>query len=160
MFLNFFYITTSLNKLFRHFSYTILTLHRKGMSALAGVTQWTERRPANQRDAVSIPGLGHMPGLQARSPGRGAREATTHWWFSPSPSTTLPLCLGKKRYVCYVLVYIISVYYVLKRVSFFQNHWEPPGKDIFPLKMYVLFRVIISCSRVLIIKIMLSLRIS
>ena len=33
----------------------------------------------------------HMPGLQARSPVRGVREATTHWCFSPSPSLPTPL---------------------------------------------------------------------
>ena len=33
---------------------------------------------------------GHMPGLPARSPAGGTREATTHWCFSPSP---LPLSL-------------------------------------------------------------------
>ena len=37
-------------------------------SALAGVAQWIERRPANQRVAGSIPILGYMPELQARTP--------------------------------------------------------------------------------------------
>ena len=46
--------------------------------ALAGVAQWIERKPANQRVAGLIPNLGHMPGLQARSPVGGLREATTH----------------------------------------------------------------------------------
>ena len=36
--------------------------------ALAGIAQWIEHGPANQRVASSIPSLGHMPGLQARSP--------------------------------------------------------------------------------------------
>ena len=35
---------------------------------------------------------GHMPGLQARFPVGGDREATTHWYFSPF----LPLCLEIK----------------------------------------------------------------
>ena len=56
-------------------------------SALA---QWIECWPVNQRVNGSIPNLGHMPGLQARSPVGGAREATTHWYFSlflpPFPS--------------------------------------------------------------------------
>ena len=46
--------------------------------ALAGVAQWIERRPANQAVASSIPSLGHMTGLQARSPVGGVPEATTH----------------------------------------------------------------------------------
>ena len=48
---------------------------------------------ANQRVAGSIPSLGHMPGLQARSPVGGVQEATTHCCFSPSFSPSLPLCL-------------------------------------------------------------------
>ena len=36
---------------------------------------------------------GHMPGLWARSPVGGAREATTHWCFSLSLSLSLPLSL-------------------------------------------------------------------
>ena len=36
---------------------------------------------------------GHTPGLQARSPVGGAREAATHWYFSPSLSPSLPLSL-------------------------------------------------------------------
>ena len=38
------------------------------MKALAGVAQWAECRPMNQRVTGSIPSLGHMPGLQAMSP--------------------------------------------------------------------------------------------
>ena len=34
--------------------------------ALAGVAQWIECQPVNQRIAGSILSLGHMPGLQAR----------------------------------------------------------------------------------------------
>ena len=33
---------------------------------------------------------GHMPGLQARSPVGGTKEATTHWCFSPSLSPPFP----------------------------------------------------------------------
>ena len=36
--------------------------------SLAGVAQWIERWPGNQRVTGSIPSLGHMPGLWARSP--------------------------------------------------------------------------------------------
>ena len=61
--------------------------------ALAGVVQWVEYRPAKQRVTGSIPSLGHMPGLQARSLVGGAQEATTYGCFSPSLSPTLPLCL-------------------------------------------------------------------
>ena len=46
--------------------------------ALAGVAQWIECPPANQKVARSIPILGHVPGLLARSPVEGTREATTH----------------------------------------------------------------------------------
>ena len=48
----------------------------KKILALAGVAQWIECQPANQRVAGSIPSLGHMPGLQNRSPVGGAQEAT------------------------------------------------------------------------------------
>ena len=44
----------------------------KGYRALAGVAQWIECRPANQRVTGSIPSLGYMPGLWARSPVGGA----------------------------------------------------------------------------------------
>ena len=48
------------------------------IQALAGVAQWTECRPTNQSVTGWIPSLGHMPGLQARSPVGGARGTTTH----------------------------------------------------------------------------------
>ena len=35
--------------------------------ALAGMAQWIELQPVNQGVASSIPSLGHMPGLWARS---------------------------------------------------------------------------------------------
>ena len=44
--------------------------------ALAGVAQWIECRPCEQRAAGSIPSLGHMPGLRARSLVGGIGEAT------------------------------------------------------------------------------------
>ena len=51
---------------------------RKAEKALAGVAQQTECQPVNQRVTGSISSLGHMPGLWARSPVGGVREATTH----------------------------------------------------------------------------------
>ena len=66
----------------------IFLKYRNG--ALAGVAQWTECWPANQRlDSQS----GHLPGLWARSPVRGVQEAITHWCFPPSLSPSLPLSL-------------------------------------------------------------------
>ena len=38
---------------------------------------------------------GHIPGLPARSPVRGVREAPTHWCFSPS---LLPCPLSRNKY--------------------------------------------------------------
>ena len=46
--------------------------------ALPGMAQWIECQPANQRVASLILSLGYMPGLQARSPGGSARDATIH----------------------------------------------------------------------------------
>ena len=40
-------------------------------TALAGVAQWNECRPMNQRVASSIPSLEHMPCLKVRSPAGG-----------------------------------------------------------------------------------------
>ena len=50
----------------------------KHKCALAGVAQWIERRPVNQRGHQSDSQSGHMPGLQARHPVGDAGEATTH----------------------------------------------------------------------------------
>ena len=58
---------------------------------LAGVTQWTEYQPSNQRVTGWIPSLGHMTGLWTRSPVGGTPEATTHWCFSPSLSPSFSL---------------------------------------------------------------------
>ena len=59
-------------------------------AALAGVAQWIEPWPMNQKVGDSIPGqgtcLGCGPGLIG-----GMWEATTHWCFSPSLSPSLPL---------------------------------------------------------------------
>ena len=58
--------------------------------ALAGVAQWIECQPANQRATSSIPCLRHMAGLRARSPVGGAQAATTHLVF-PFLPLFLPL---------------------------------------------------------------------
>ena len=50
---------------------------------------WACKPNGRQFDSQS----GHMPGLLGRSPVRGAREATTHWCFSPSLSPSLLLSL-------------------------------------------------------------------
>ena len=52
-------------------------------AALAGVAQWIEHGPANQRVAGSIPSPGHMPGLQARSPVGAGGERQPHIDVSP-----------------------------------------------------------------------------
>ena len=61
---------------------------KKYARALAGVAL-VECQPANQRDAGLIPSLGHMSGLQARSPVGGARG--NHTLTFPSLSPSLPL---------------------------------------------------------------------
>ena len=46
----------------------LIQLIRNSAKALAGVAQWIEHGPANQRVTGSIPRPGHMGGLQSRSP--------------------------------------------------------------------------------------------
>ena len=46
--------------------------------ALAGVAQWIECQPTNQRVTGSIPSLGHMLGVRAMSPAGGAHERQPH----------------------------------------------------------------------------------
>ena len=58
-------------------------------SALAGVGQWIEDQPVNQKVASSISSLGHVPELQARFPVGDIREETICWCFSPSPASLL-----------------------------------------------------------------------
>ena len=53
---------------------SVCTYVQTQMGTLAGVAQWTEHQPAYQRVAGSIPSLGHMPGLWARSLVGGACE--------------------------------------------------------------------------------------
>ena len=55
------------------------------ISALAGVVQWIECWPENQRVANSQ--SGHMPGLQARSPQEGVPDRQPHM------DVSLPLVL-------------------------------------------------------------------
>ena len=45
---------------------------------MAGVAQWIECWPVNQRVTGWISSLGHRPGLWARSPVGGVQEANTH----------------------------------------------------------------------------------
>ena len=47
-------------------------------SSLAGVDQWTECQPANQKGHQFDSHSGNMPGFQARSPVASTQEATTH----------------------------------------------------------------------------------
>ena len=70
---------------------TINSLLKLG-TALAGVAQWIEHWPANQKVDGSIPTL---PGLWVRSPVGDLWEATSHWCFSPSLSFSLPLSKNK-----------------------------------------------------------------
>ena len=62
---------------------------------LAGVAQWIERWPVNQRVIGSIPGQGTCLGCEPGAQQGGEQEATTHC-FSPSLSPSLPLCLKNK----------------------------------------------------------------
>ena len=62
--------------------------------ALAGVAEWIELWPANHGVPESIPSQGICLGFSlVRSPVRGTREEAKHWCFSPSLSSSLPLCL-------------------------------------------------------------------
>ena len=62
----------------------------KGESlALAGIAQWIEHRPVNQRVPGSIPSQGTCLGCRATSSLEGWWKATTHWCFSPSFSLSL-----------------------------------------------------------------------
>ena len=45
---------------------------------LAGIAQWIEHRPVNQKVTGSINFQSEMPGVQARSPVVGAQNETTH----------------------------------------------------------------------------------
>ena len=51
-------------------------LLRLASLALAGMAQWIEYQPVDQRVSDSILNLAHMPELLAGSPVGGAREAT------------------------------------------------------------------------------------
>ena len=59
--------------------YIYLTLClQNGKITLAGVAQWIECHPENQRVTRSDSHLGHTPGLRARSPVGGVGEAASH----------------------------------------------------------------------------------
>ena len=65
-------------------------------STLAGVAQWIEHRPANQRVTGWIPSQGTCLGcglgqVSSRGHARGNHPLS----FSPSLSPSLPLCLKK-----------------------------------------------------------------
>ena len=75
--------------------YSIRKFLNNNILALAGMAQWIEHWPVNEKVTSSIPSLGHMPGLWARSPVGGAQEATTQWCFSSSLSPSLPLSKNK-----------------------------------------------------------------
>ena len=66
---------------------------KKWAKALAGVAQWIEHSPANQRVAGSIPSQGTGLGWGRVPSRRHTKESTTHWCFSPSLSPSLPLSL-------------------------------------------------------------------
>ena len=61
------------------------------LPALAGVAQWIERRPVNQRVGRSIPSRGTFLGCRP-GPWLGAREKQPHIGVF-SPSLSLPFCL-------------------------------------------------------------------
>ena len=63
--------------------------------ALAGVAQWIECQPVNQRVAALTPNLGHMPGLWARSP-CGGHVTGNHILMFLSVSVSFPSPLSKK----------------------------------------------------------------
>ena len=51
--------------------YTFNEIFKRQLTAPAGVAQWFECGPANQRVTGSIPILEHIPGLPAGSPVEG-----------------------------------------------------------------------------------------
>ena len=71
------------------FSLKIKSFKRNMSPGWCGSVDWTLDWEAKGRWFNSQ--SGHMPGLQARSPVRGAWEATIHWCYSPSLSPSLPL---------------------------------------------------------------------
>ena len=80
-----------------HMKGTTTSPSKGGSSALAGVAQWIECPPANQRVTGSIPSqdTSQSGSIQARSPLGGAQEAMTHCCFSLSPSLPLPVKTNK-----------------------------------------------------------------
>ena len=65
--------------------------------ALAGVAQWIQFQPVNQRVTSLIPNQGHMPGWQAGSLVWGGHMRGNHtlMFLSLSPSLILSLKVNK-----------------------------------------------------------------
>ena len=86
---------SSLFYLFRHKFLSSLNIFKIVYWTLAGVAQWIECWPANQRVTNLIPSQGICLGCRPGSPipVADAWEATTHWSFSTSPSLFLPLSI-------------------------------------------------------------------
>ena len=91
------FLVNSQRKFYFSSIYSILQRVKFVLSSLAGVAQWIECLPANQKVTSSIPNLGHMPGLRARSQVGGTQEVSTHWCFSPSLSPSLLLSKNKQN---------------------------------------------------------------
>ena len=72
-------------------------LSKMKATILAGVAQWIEHRPVNQRATALIPSLEHMLGLPPRSPIGSVREATNHTLMFLSPFFSLPSHLSKSK---------------------------------------------------------------
>ena len=87
-------------------SMLIIALQEQLCPGWCGSVDWAPayKPKGRQFDSQS----GHMPGLWAMSLVGGAQGATTHWWFSPSLSPSLPLCwkinkiLKKKQTVVFL----------------------------------------------------------
>ena len=76
---------------------------KKRALALAGVTQWIERRPANQKVAGSIPSQGPCLGCRlTRSPVGGGGERKLIMYFL-HPDVSLSYSLSKNKYIKYFL---------------------------------------------------------
>ena len=72
-------------------------LKQTNEQTLAGMAQWIQCWPENQKGRQFNSLSGHMPGLRARSPRGCVWEATIHWCFSPClyPSLSLSLKIIK-----------------------------------------------------------------
>ena len=107
---------------------SFLSLSKINTLALAGVAQWIECQPADQRVTDSISSLGYMPGLWARSPERGTWEATTCWCFFPSlPSLKISKIFKintlKNIFLSYQISWELCRRFQLRRYS--EDLWGP-----------------------------------